>query len=61
MDKLFEIPEDYWINFISDESENMYIGQDPNTPKTPEPSRICESLSQFQKTIFLTCVRLGYW
>lgn len=39
MDKLFEIPEDYWINFISDTDENMY--RDMNTPQTPEPSRGC--------------------
>ncbi|XP_045168034.2 rac GTPase-activating protein 1-like isoform X2 [Mercenaria mercenaria] len=37
MDRLFEIPEDYWINFISDEAENMY--QDVNTPQTPEVTR----------------------
>ncbi|KAL4222076.1 Rac GTPase-activating protein 1 [Mactra antiquata] len=37
MDSLFLIPEDYWINFISDEQENMY--HDVNTPQTPEPTR----------------------
>lgn len=37
MDRLFEIPEDYWINFISDEVENMY--PDVNTPQTPEVTR----------------------
>jgi len=40
MDKLFEIPEDYWINFISDNDENIMY--DKNTPQTPEPSRACK-------------------
>jgi hypothetical protein len=40
MDRLFEIPEDYWINFISDEAENMY--PDVNTPQTPEVTRGCK-------------------
>ncbi|KAH3893959.1 hypothetical protein DPMN_018114, partial [Dreissena polymorpha] len=35
MDRLFEIPEDYWINFISDDNENMY----GTNVQTPEPSR----------------------
>ncbi|WAQ95134.1 RGAP1-like protein [Mya arenaria] len=40
MDRLFEIPEDYWINFISDEQENMFRAGEVNTPvNTPEISR----------------------
>lgn len=42
MDRLFEIPEEYWMNFISDEAENMYTNI--NTPQTPEPrARLLES------------------
>lgn len=35
MDKLFEVSEDYWVKFISDEPENIYNNQ-YNTPNTPD-------------------------
>jgi len=37
MDQLFNIPEEYWVNFISDDAEEMY--PNVNTPQTPEVTR----------------------
>jgi len=39
MDRLLEIPEDYWINFISDDQENHHMYPNVNTPQTPELTR----------------------